>query len=69
MFVPAADAVNEDDGYLFSVVSDLKQDTSHLLVLDASGLGRVAAVHLPRRVPAGIHGSWIPDGALSDTEA
>ncbi|MGW9436385.1 carotenoid oxygenase family protein [Streptomyces sp. NPDC055607] len=69
VFVPAADAANEDDGYLLSVVSDLEQDASHLLVLEASGLDRVATVHLPRRVPAGIRGSWIPDSALSDTEA
>ncbi|MCB5169574.1 carotenoid oxygenase family protein [Streptomyces bambusae] len=61
VFVPSAQAAAEDDGYLLTVVSDLKQDASHLLVLDASSLTRVATVHLPRRVPAGIHGSWIPD--------
>ncbi|MFJ9454378.1 carotenoid oxygenase family protein [Kitasatospora sp. NPDC101447] len=61
VFVPAAGATGEDDGYLLTVVSDLKQDASQLLVLDASGLDRVATVHLPRRVTAGIHGSWIPD--------
>ncbi|MFG2485623.1 carotenoid oxygenase family protein [Streptomyces virginiae] len=64
VFVPAAGATREDDGYLLTVVSDLKQDTSQLLVLDASGLDRIATVHLPRRVTAGIHGSWIPDGDL-----
>ncbi|GHF82966.1 carotenoid cleavage dioxygenase [Kitasatospora xanthocidica] len=63
VFVPAAGATREDDGYLLTVVSDLKQDASRLLVLDASGLGQLAAVHLPRRVTAGIHGSWIPDTA------
>ncbi|MET8755953.1 carotenoid oxygenase family protein, partial [Streptomyces sp. NPDC004667] len=62
VFVPAADATCEDDGYLLTVVSDLKQDASQLLVLDASGLEQVAAVHLPRRVPGGVHGSWVPDG-------
>ncbi|GAA0317565.1 carotenoid oxygenase family protein [Streptomyces polychromogenes] len=61
VFVPAAGAVGEDEGYLLTVVSDLKQDASQLLVLDASGLDRLATVHLPRRVPAGVHGSWIPD--------
>ncbi|MEU8472897.1 carotenoid oxygenase family protein [Streptomyces sp. NPDC029006] len=61
VFVPAAGATAEDDGYLLTVVSDLKQDASRLLVLDATGLGQVAAVDLPRRVTAGIHGSWIPD--------
>jgi len=63
VFVPAAGATNEDDGYLLTVVSDLNRDASSLLVLDASDLGRapVATVHLPRRVTAGIHGSWIAD--------
>ncbi|MCP2338921.1 carotenoid oxygenase family protein [Actinomadura rupiterrae] len=51
----------EDDGYLLTVISDLKQDASRLLVLDATGLDRIAAVHLPRRVTGGIHGSWIPN--------
>ncbi|MFI8083970.1 carotenoid oxygenase family protein [Kitasatospora sp. NPDC086009] len=64
VFVPAAGATREDDGYLLTVVSDLKQDASQLLVLDASGLDRIATVHLPRRVTAGIHGSWIPDRTL-----
>ncbi|MFF3578958.1 carotenoid oxygenase family protein [Streptomyces mirabilis] len=67
-FVPAAGATREDDGYLLTVVSDLKQDASQLLVLDASGLDRIATVHLPRRVTGGIHGSWIPDTDL-DTSA
>jgi carotenoid cleavage dioxygenase-like enzyme len=66
VFVPAAGAAREDDGYLLTVISDLKQDSSQLLVLDASGLDQVAAVHLPRRVTAGIHGSWIPDDDLRD---
>ncbi|MFF8019313.1 carotenoid oxygenase family protein [Streptomyces sp. NPDC007929] len=57
VFVAAAGAASEDDGYLLTVVSDLKQDASQLLVLDASGLDGVAAVHLPRGVTAGICGS------------
>ncbi|MEV6486573.1 carotenoid oxygenase family protein [Streptomyces sp. NPDC051576] len=67
VFVPAAGATREDDGYLLTVVSDLKQNASQLLVLDASGLDRVATVHLPRRVTGGIHGSWIPDADGSDS--
>ncbi|GGZ03962.1 carotenoid oxygenase family protein [Streptomyces avidinii] len=68
VFVPAAGATREDDGYLLTVVSDLKQDSSQLLVLDASGLDRIATVHLPRRVTAGIHGSWIPDSDLGGSD-
>ncbi|THA74330.1 carotenoid oxygenase family protein, partial [Streptomyces sp. A0592] len=41
--------------------SDLKQDASQLLILDAAGLTTLATIHLPHRVTAGLHGSWIPD--------
>ena len=68
VYVPAAGATREDDGDLLTVVSDLKQDASQLLVLDASGLDRIATVHLPRRVPAGVHGSWIPDDGTTDDQ-
>ncbi|MCX4803850.1 carotenoid oxygenase family protein [Streptomyces sp. NBC_01214] len=64
VFVPAAGTAREDDGYLLTVVSDLKQNASQLLVLDAAGLDRIATVHLPHRVSAGLHGSWIPDSTL-----
>ncbi|MGW2396000.1 carotenoid oxygenase family protein [Kitasatospora sp. NPDC001664] len=66
VFVEAADGGGaEDAGYLLTVVSDLNTDASRLLVVDASDLATVATVHLPRRVPAMIHGSWIPDAALA----
>ncbi|GAA2291641.1 carotenoid oxygenase family protein [Nonomuraea roseoviolacea subsp. roseoviolacea] len=63
VFVPAAGGTREDDGYLLTIVSDLRADASQLLVLDASDLTAepVATVELPRRVPAGIHGHWIED--------
>ncbi|GAA5066578.1 carotenoid oxygenase family protein [Nocardia callitridis] len=61
VFVPAAGATAEDDGYLLSIVSDLRANAAQLLVLNAVDLSPVATVHLPRRVPSGIHGSWIPD--------
>ncbi|MFJ4318001.1 carotenoid oxygenase family protein [Streptomyces lavendulae] len=67
VFVPAAGASEEDAGYLLTVVGDLNAGASRLLVLDAGdpALAPVATVHLPRRVPAMIHGSWIPDAALT----
>jgi carotenoid cleavage dioxygenase len=63
VFVPAEGGTDEDDGYLLTIVSDLKANASHLLVLDATNIGNdpIAAVELPRRVPAGIHGHWIED--------
>ncbi|PXX71189.1 carotenoid cleavage dioxygenase [Nocardia tenerifensis] len=63
VFVPAAGATREDDGYLLTIVSDISTDSSQLLVMDASDLAKpaIAAVDLPQRVPAGIHGHWIPE--------
>ncbi|MGH3243278.1 MAG: carotenoid oxygenase family protein [Spirillospora sp.] len=63
VFVPAEGGTAEDDGYLLTITSDVGRDASELLVLDARDLGApaIAAVELPRRVPSGIHGSWIPE--------
>ncbi|TMR94859.1 carotenoid oxygenase family protein [Nonomuraea basaltis] len=63
VFVPAEGGTGEDEGYLLTIVSDLRADASQLLVLDASNLHNapIATVELPRRVPAGIHGHWIAD--------
>ena len=65
VFAPAAGATSEDDGYLLTIVSDILTDTAQLLVLDASDLSKppVAAVDLQQRVPAGIHGHWIPEAS------
>ncbi|MFE6715114.1 carotenoid oxygenase family protein [Streptomyces sp. NPDC057695] len=65
VFAPAEGAASEDDGYLLTLVSDLTTDSSELLVLDTGDLSTVAVVELPRRVPAGIHGHWIPDTGQS----
>ncbi|RFU39888.1 dioxygenase [Actinomadura logoneensis] len=59
VFVPAEDARSEDEGWLLTIASD--RAGSRLLVLDAADLSERARVELPRRVPAGFHGSWIPD--------
>ncbi|MGK8557885.1 carotenoid oxygenase family protein [Nocardia gipuzkoensis] len=63
VFVPGAQATGEDDGYLLTIVGDSATGTSELLILDAHDFTAppIAAVELPRRVPGGIHGSWIRD--------
>ncbi|ONI88234.1 hypothetical protein ALI144C_07225 [Actinosynnema sp. ALI-1.44] len=48
VFVPAAGATGEDDGYLLTIVSDLRANASQLLVLDAHDLSTTATVELPR---------------------
>jgi carotenoid cleavage dioxygenase-like enzyme len=61
VFVPAQGGTREDDGWLISITTTLDGKASQMLVVDASDVGGppVAAVTLPRGVPAGFHGSWV----------
>jgi len=61
VFVPAAGAKSEDDGYLMTFVYDAATNTSRFVVMDAKTMDRnpVASIELPR-IPHGFHGSWIP---------
>jgi carotenoid cleavage dioxygenase-like enzyme len=62
VFAPDPDGTAEDDGWLLDIVYDRAADASHLVILDAHDLTAepVARVHLPRRVPFGFHGNWLP---------
>ncbi len=61
VFVPAGSGSRrEDDGWLLTITTTTDGSASQLLVLDAADVTRrVAAVTLPRGVPAGFHGSWV----------
>jgi carotenoid cleavage dioxygenase-like enzyme len=63
VFVPAAEGTAEDDGWLISITTTRDGSASQLLVLDAADVAAapVATVTLPRGVPVGFHGSWVPD--------
>ncbi|MFF0449643.1 carotenoid oxygenase family protein [Streptomyces sp. NPDC004609] len=63
VFVPAADGTGEDGGWLLSLVSNDDGQAGELLVLDAADLHVQAVVELPHPVPAGFHGSWLPEPA------
>ena len=43
---------------------DAARNSSDLVILDAADFGGepVARIRLPRRVPYGFHGNWIPAG-------
>lgn len=62
IFVAAADDLQEDAGWILCVVYDEANDTSDLIILDATRFAAapVATIHLPRRIPYGFHGSWLP---------
>ncbi len=52
----------ENDGWLLNFVTDLTDRSTEFVVLDARDVeaGPVARVALPRRVPFGFHGNWLP---------
>jgi carotenoid cleavage dioxygenase len=62
VFVPAGPDAAEDEGVLMGFVYHPDTDRSELTILDAGTGERVAAVHLPTRVPNGFHGNWAPIG-------
>lgn len=61
-FAPADDRPG-GPGWLITYVHDAATDTSDLVILDADHLTAepIATVRLPRRVPFGFHGNWLPD--------
>jgi carotenoid cleavage dioxygenase len=64
--VPESPDAPESEGWVLSVVYDAARDASDVAVLDATDFAGppVALVHLPRRVPYGFHGSWVPGATL-----
>lgn len=61
-FVPRPDSTKDDDGWILALAYDTTQDSSELVILEANRfeLPPLARVPLPRRVPAGLHGTWVP---------
>lgn len=61
IFAPKKNPVTEDDGYILSFVYDKAKDSSVLVILNAKDIAAkpLALVHLPQRVPHGLHGSWM----------
>lgn len=62
VFVSRAIASGEDDGWLLVCVYRHATDTSDLVILDGRNIESdpIATVRLPRRIPAGFHGAWLP---------
>ena len=71
-FVPRAYGIDEDDGWLLTYVFDESQldrdgqclagAQSELWIIDAKSMSNVVArIHLPQRVPYGLHGTWFTE--------
>ena len=62
VFAANPDDPAEDAGWIVNLCHDWDADESSVRILDAETLEEAARVHLPRRVPFGFHGSFIPKG-------
>lgn len=64
VFVPRHVSSDEDDGWLLVCVYRQATDTTDLVILDGTTIesSPIATVQLPRRIPAGFHGAWLPKG-------
>jgi carotenoid cleavage dioxygenase len=63
VFVPSRSGpADESNGWYIGYVYDAARDGSDLVILDASDFAGkpVARIQMPRRVPYGFHGNWIP---------
>ena len=57
---PRIGAKDEDDGYIVSFITDMKQDRSECIVLDAKDIaaGPICQIVLPHRISSGTHATW-----------
>jgi carotenoid cleavage dioxygenase len=62
IFVPRSPDAAEGDGYVIALVYRAASNTSELLILHAQDIAGepAAVVKVPRRVPAGFHGNFVP---------
>ncbi|MGB3724038.1 MAG: carotenoid oxygenase family protein [Pacificimonas sp.] len=62
VFIPRSEAGAEDDGWLMGLVIDAGAKTTDLVILNADDFRGEpqAAITIPRQIPPGFHGNWIP---------
>ena len=67
-FAPRDAALEEDDGYLVTLVWNPHENRSEIQIFDARGArmaeGPVARILLPRRVPHGFHATFVSQKTL-----
>ncbi|MPC43090.1 Retinoid isomerohydrolase [Portunus trituberculatus] len=61
-FVPAPDAIDEDDGVLLLSVADVRKGApDFLLVVDAKTMEEICRATIDAPLPCSIHGVFLPD--------
>lgn len=63
---PRVGSTGEDDAYLVTLTTDMNDDASYCLVLDAARIadGPVCKLRLPERISSGSHATWAPGAEL-----
>ncbi|XP_047968412.1 carotenoid 9,10(9',10')-cleavage dioxygenase 1-like [Salvia hispanica] len=61
-FVAKRRGADEDDGWIVAYIHNEDRNTSHVYIVDAKNFCNepVAVIDLPRRVPYGFHGAFVP---------
>jgi carotenoid cleavage dioxygenase-like enzyme len=63
LFVPKAQSEAEDDGYLVDIL--MSESGACMLIIDAGSMTELARLHLPQRVPYGVHACFLNDEKLA----
>jgi carotenoid cleavage dioxygenase len=60
-FASRIGATSEDDGYLVTFVTDMREGRSECVLLDAKDIakGPVCVLQLPHRISSGTHSTWV----------
>jgi len=68
-FASRSDAKSEDDGYVVTYVTNVVDETSSMLILDAQNMSAppLAEVHIPQRIPLGFHATWASNAEMKRT--
>jgi carotenoid cleavage dioxygenase-like enzyme len=70
-FAPRVGSVDEDDGYLVSFITDMENDLSECVLIDAKDVeaGPVCRIRLPHRISSGTHATWASGDSLRKAKA
>jgi carotenoid cleavage dioxygenase-like enzyme len=68
VFVEKENAISEDDGYLLGFVHNEKTDVSTFWVVDALTMTTVCICKMPKRVPFGMHATFLTEKQLTQVE-
>ena len=70
-FAPRVGAPTRTSGYLVSFITDMAQDLSECVLIDARDIeaGPVCRIRLPHRISSGTHATWASAESLRQNQA